>query len=149
MTVSFARIPCPESPLRRLDPRWKLAALVLAAASVAGLHAWPPAVVALIVALGLALLGRVPLPWLLARLGSVAVVLVPFAVSLLFLLPGPQRPLFAWGWLQVSWDGIDAAVTLCARALAVVTLLLVLLAASSLDATLKAAHALRVPGLMV
>jgi cobalt/nickel transport system permease protein len=143
MTVSFARLPCPESPIRRLDPRWKLAGLVLAAFAVAALHAWPPAVVALGIALRVAALSRLPRSWLLARLGGVGLVLLPFAVSLPFLLTDPGPPLVAWGWLEVSAHGLEAAVTLCARALAIVTLTLVLLATAPFDATLKAAHALR------
>src|SRR5437016_2716152 len=126
MTVSFARIPCPDSPVRRLDPRWKLAALVLAAAAVAAMQTGLPAAAALAVALLLARVARVPRSWLLARLGTVGLVLVPFAVTLPFLLTGPEPPLLSWGWVEVSPHGVAAAVTLCAKALAIVTLTLVL-----------------------
>jgi cobalt/nickel transport system permease protein len=148
MTVSFARLPCPESPVRGVDPRWKLAALVLATACVAALHSWPATLLALTLALGLAGLARLPPAWLAARLGTVGLVLVPFAVSLPFLVGSPE-PLLAWGWLHVSAEGVAAAAALCARALAVVTLMLVLVTTAPPDATLKAAHALRVPGLLV
>src|SRR5262245_13303620 len=119
MTVSFARLPCPESPLRRLDPRWKLAALVPATAIAAALQSWSAALTALIIALGLAWLGRLPRSWLLARLGTVSLVLLPFAVTLPFLLTEPE-PLLTCGWLQISKVGIEAGVTLCARGLAIV-----------------------------
>jgi cobalt/nickel transport system permease protein len=149
MTVSFARIPCPESSLRRLDARWKLAGLTLAMAAVAAMQSWPPAVISLVVGLLLAGQGRLPRSWILARLGTVGLVLAPFALTLPFLLTGAGPPLFAWGWVQVSLHGSTAAVALCAKTLAIATLTLVLLATAPLDATLKAARALWVPGLLV
>src|SRR5207244_54852 len=50
---------------------------------------------------------------------------------------------------RLSYAGLGVAVLLCAKALAIVTLMFVLLATSPLDATLKAAHALHVPGLLI
>jgi cobalt/nickel transport system permease protein len=148
MTLSFAALPCPDSPLRRLDPRWKLAAVLAAAAAVAALHTWPAALAALAGALLLAALGRLPPRWYLGRLGAVALFLLLFAGSLPFLLTGPGW-VRQWGPLHVSQYGLGAAVLLTAKALALVTLMLVLLATAPLDATLKAAHALRLPGLVV
>ena len=52
------------------------------------------------------------------------------------------------GTLAIPY-GLGVAVLLALKALAVVTLMLVLLATAPLDATLKAGHALRVPGLLV
>jgi cobalt/nickel transport system permease protein len=148
MTLSFAALPCPDSPLRRLDPRWKLAALLPAAVAVAALRTWPAAVAALAGALLLAVLGRLPPRWYLQRLGAVAVFLLVFAGSLPFLLTGPGRT-WDWGPLHVSEYGFGAALLLTAKALALVTLMLVLFTTAPLDATLKAAHALRLPGLLV
>jgi cobalt/nickel transport system permease protein len=148
MTLSFAAPPCPASPLSRLDPRWKLVALVPAAAAVAALRTPPAAVAALGGALLLALLGRLPPRWYLGRLGAVAAVLALFAGTLPFLLSGPGLA-WQWGPVRVSSYGLGAALLLVAKALALVTLMLVLLATAPLDATLKAAHALRVPGLLV
>jgi cobalt/nickel transport system permease protein len=51
--------------------------------------------------------------------------------------------------VSVSGDGLAAAIALITRSLAIVTLALVLLATSPLDATLKAAHALWFPGLLI
>jgi cobalt/nickel transport system permease protein len=148
MIRSFAAPPCTASPLSRLDPRWKLAALLLAAAAVAALHTWPAAAAALAGALALAALGRLPPRWYLGRLAAVAGVLALFAGSLPFLLTGPGH-VWEWGSVHVSQYGVDAALLLVAKALALVTLMQVLLATAPLDATLKAAHALRVPGLVV
>ncbi len=148
MTLAFETLPCPESPLRRLDPRWKLAALVLAALAVAALRSPLSALAALAGSLALAVLARLPLRWFLGRLGSVAAVLAVFAAALPFLLRGPG-PSWQWGPISFSLYGGGVAVVLCAKALALLTLMLVLLATAPLDATFKAAHALRVPGLLV
>jgi len=48
-----------------------------------------------------------------------------------------------------SSNGLGVALLLALKSLAVVTLMLVLLATAPLDATLKAAHSLRIPGLLV
>jgi cobalt/nickel transport system permease protein len=148
MTLSFTTPPCPDSPVGRLDPRWKLAGLLLAAAAVAALRTWPAAAAACAGAVFLAALARLPPRWYLGRLAAVAGFLALFAGSLPFLLTGPG-PVWEWGPVRVSQYGLAAALLLTAKALALVTLMLVLLATAPLDATLKAAHALRVPGLLV
>jgi cobalt/nickel transport system permease protein len=146
MTLAFTTPPCPTSPLGRLDPRWKLAGLSLAAAAAAALHTLPPAGLALAGALLLAVLARLPWRWYLARAGALAAFLALFTLPLPFLLPG-EGP--SWGPVRFSWHGAEVALLLWAKALTVVTLLLVMQATAPLDATLKAAYALRVPGLLV
>src|SRR5437868_4244073 len=47
MTLTFEHPAGPDSPLRRLDPRWKLAALVLAAGVAAALRTLPAALLGL------------------------------------------------------------------------------------------------------
>jgi cobalt/nickel transport system permease protein len=146
--LAFTPPPCPDSPLRQLDARWKLAALTLAALATALLRTVPATALALAGALFLAWLGRLPLRWYLGRLGPVALVLALFAVPLPFLLHG-SGPEWQWGPFSVSRHGAAVALVLSTKAVAVVTLALVLLASAPLDATLKAAHSLHVPGLLV
>jgi cobalt/nickel transport system permease protein len=148
MTLAFTPPPCPDSPLRRLDPRWKLAALTLAALATAVLHTLPAALLALALAALLAALARLPPRWLLDRLGAAALLLALFALPLPFLLDG-AGPAWQWGVVRFSPRGAAAALLICVKALAVVTLALVVLATAPLDATLKAAHGLRVPGLII
>jgi cobalt/nickel transport system permease protein len=148
MILSFEPLPCADAPLGRLDTRWKLAALVLAAAVVPWLRGLGPTAAALAGALLLAALGRLPPRWYLRRLGVVAVFLVLFAGPLPFLLHG-QDAGWQFGPVRVSAFGLRVALVLCAKALAIVTLMLVLLATAPLDTTLKAAYALHVPGLLV
>jgi cobalt/nickel transport system permease protein len=147
MTLAFEHLPLTDSILSRLDPRWKLAALLLAAAVAAVLHSLAPAILALAGALLLAGLGRLPRRWLLARLGLVLLVVAPFALVLPFVL-GDREPTWQWGTLRLSLPGLLLAVLLCCKALTITTLLLVLLVTAPLPTTLQAAQALHVPGLL-
>jgi len=72
----------------------------------------------------------------------VVVVLLPFFVH-------DGGPNLALGSLRISWYGLRVALLLCLKALALVTLVLVALTTAPLSATLKAAYALHVPGLLV
>jgi cobalt/nickel transport system permease protein len=148
MTLAFEPLPCPESPLRRLDPRWKLAAVLPSVAVVAVLRGLPAVAVALAGALALAFLGRLPPRWFALRLGALAVFLAFFALPLPLLIDD-TGPNWEVGPLRFSQEGLRLALLLGGKAAAILTLTLVLLTSAPLDATLKAAHALRVPGLLV
>jgi len=147
MTLAISPPPCPDSPLRRIDPRWKLAGLVVLTVATASLRHLGPAVVAFGAALLLAALGRLPARWLGARLAIAALFLSPFVISLPFLLRGREAST-SLGPLLVPY-GLAVALLLTLKGMAVVTTMLVLLATAPLDATLKAARALHVPGLLV
>jgi cobalt/nickel transport system permease protein len=146
MTLAFRLPPCTSSPVSRLDPRWKLAALLAAATATATLHTLPPAALALAGALCLAVLARLPWAWYRNRLAALALFLAFFTLPLPWLLPG-ETP--RWSPLPFSLHGVHVALLLSTKAVTIVTLLLVVQATAPLDATLKAAHALRIPGLLV
>jgi cobalt/nickel transport system permease protein len=148
MTITFEPLPCPDSPLRRLDPRWKLAALLLGTALVAVVRTLAPAGLALLGALALAGVARLPWRWYLTRLAAVGLFVALFTVPLPFLLTGPGS-VWQVGPVAASWHGLSVALFVAGKALTVLTLMLVLLASAPLEDTLKAAHALRVPGLLV
>lgn len=148
MTLAFSAPPRTRSFLSRLDPRWKLAALLFAAAVAATLHTLPAAGAALAAALLLALLARLPARWFLERLAALALFLALFTLPLPWLL-ADNGPGWTFGRLHFSLHGVEVALGLAARAVAIVTLLLVLQATAPLEDTLKAAHALRIPALFV
>jgi len=148
MTLAFS-LPAPtSSSLSRLDPRWKLAALLFCAAVATTLHTLPVAAAALSAALLLALLARLPPRWFLQRLGAASLIFALFALPLPLLLGG-EGPSWTWGPIRLSWHGVEAALLLTAKALTLVALFLVAQATAPLETTLKAAHALRIPGLLV
>jgi len=71
-----------------------------------------------------------------------------FVLPLPFLLTGPG-PAWPLGWLTLSWHGLRVAILLACKAAGIVSLMLILLASGPLDATLKAARSLGIPGLLV
>jgi cobalt/nickel transport system permease protein len=148
MTLAFDHPPNPDSPLCRLDPRWKLAGLALTALAAALVRSLPAAAIALAGALVLVRLSRLPPRWYLARLGTVALFLALFAAPLPLLVHdgGPSCQI---GPVRLSPYGLRLGLLLTCKGLAVVSLALMLLATAPLPATLQAAHALYVPGLLV
>ncbi len=133
MALPFDLPECSQTPVGRWDSRWKLAALLPAAIVAALIQTLAPTLVAFGAALALVALARLPVGWYLARLGWVTLFLALFLVWLPFLHP----------------DGLIFAAVLLAKALTVVSLMLVLLATAPLQDSCKAAHALRVPGILV
>lgn len=148
MPGPIEQLPCPESVVSRFDPRWKLAALLLAAVAVLFLTGWPAALLALAGAASLATLARLPIRWCASRLGVVLLVLVPFLVLLPF-VHQEDCPAWTWGVFRFSLAGLVAALVLALKTLTVVLLVLVLLATAPLPTTFKAAQALRLPPLLV
>lgn len=147
MTLSLEHLTPRDSPLARFDPRWKLAALVLAILAFAALRTLAASAVAFGTALTLARVGRLPRQWVRARLLLVGVALVPFLIILPLTVEGPTT--WEWGGLRFSAAGVVAAVALILKTLAIVTLALVLVGTAPLHVTLLAAQRLRVPGLLV
>lgn len=137
-----------DSPFARLDARWKLAALVLAAFAVAALRSAVVLAVALGLALSLAAVARVPGRWFRDRVGMLLLSLAPFLVLLPLTVDRGGPSTEVWG-LTVSADGLVAAAELIGRTAAIVTLMLVLLASAPLHVTLRAARHFYVPGLLV
>src|SRR5689334_13065532 len=88
MQVRFALPPQTDSPIARLDPRWRLLALLLAMVVVAILKTLESAVLALVGSLLLALLARMPWRWYVGRMLLLAVPLAFFVVPMPFLSAG-------------------------------------------------------------
>lgn len=150
-TLSPSTIRHPSSTssiIGRVDARWRLASLLCAAAVTASLRTLTASTAALIAALLLAFLARLPRRWFLQRLAALAVFLAVFALPLPWLLAADDR-VGTWQSLHFSPHGLEIAVRLSVKAIAIVTLFLVAQAAAPLETNLKAAHALRIPSLLV
>lgn len=147
MTLALSAPPCPDSVIRRLDVRWKLAGLLLLTLIAASLRHLAPALAALAIAVLLAILSRLPSRWYLTRVGVLLLVLGPFLISVPLLLYD-RAGTFTLGGIAVPY-GLGVALLLSAKALSVLTFMLVVVATAPLDATLKAGHALRIPGVLV
>jgi cobalt/nickel transport system permease protein len=148
MTVAPIALACPDSVLARLDPRWKVGALVAAAAASAVLHGLAPCSAALAGALFLAVLGRLPAHWFLTRLTAGSLIVVVFAGLLPFVPQGAGAP-WTLGPVRIWPAGLEAAARLCLKAPTLLSLMLVLYGTAPPAANLQAAHALHVPGVFI
>jgi cobalt/nickel transport system permease protein len=148
MTLNLSPPPCTHSPLSRLDPRWKLASLMLAGLAVVFVQSLPPALIALAGSVVLALLGRLPGRWSRERLEAALAFVALFALPLPFLL-WADEPSWSVGPVAISPYGTRVALLILCKAATLILLTLVGLVTAPLDANLKAARSLRVPGLLV
>jgi cobalt/nickel transport system permease protein len=148
MASVFDTLPAPDSPLATWDPRWKLAAFVIAVGCTVALNTIPASAAGLALSLLLVAVGRVPLRWYLHRLSLLGPFLLLFGLALPFFVHRGE-PLVSFGPITLTDRGVSAAALICLKGVAVVTFVLVLLTASPFHVTLQAAHALRVPGLLV
>lgn len=137
MEVRFRLPPLVDSPLARLDARWRLVGVVLACVAVCLMRTPLWAGVALVLALALAGLAAMPWGWLLARLAVLGGMLALFALPLPFLSSLP------WA------EGLAQAGLILERGLALGVLAAVLLVTAPVDQALRAAAALGLPGLLV
>jgi cobalt/nickel transport system permease protein len=137
-----------DSLLARRDPRWRLAAFVLAIIGFAVINQPAPAGVALAFALLLVLIARVPGRWYRDRVGLLMLALIPFLIVVPFTVDRGER-LWEWQLLAVTDAGLWAAATLALKTVAIVTLALTLLATAPFHVTLAAADKLGVPKLLV
>ena len=148
MTLAFREAKVPDSPLARWDSRWKLAAILLAAFGFAALRSPVAAGLAGLLAVGLVLVGRVPVRAVRDRLLLVGLAVLPVVIVVpLSTLPGEAT--WAVGPVSVSRPGLTAAVAVAFRAMAIGTLALALVRTAPLPRTLAAAHALRIPGVLI
>ncbi len=168
MMTTLHDLPACHGPLAKVDARWKLAALLLSVAAVGLGHALPSLAVACTGALLLTRFARIPWPWLIERWAATLTLLLPFWLLLPWTMPMPMPPstpltpptlpttssptpplLEFWGPLPLSPLGVETAGRITLKALTIVTLMLILLATAPLPTTLRAAHALRIPGIFV
>lgn len=148
MTLAFRDPTIPDSPLARWDARWKLAAVLLMTVAAVSLQHPGPAAASVGLAMILALVGRVRLAVIAGRAGLLLLATVPFVVFVP-LTQGADSPGWDVGPLHVSRTGLAAASVITLRVLAVGLFALVLTRTAPLSHTLAAAHALRVPGVLV
>lgn len=137
-----------DSLIARLDPRWRLAAIVVAIACIAIMRWTPTLAIALGVALIFACIARVPRRWFVRRMSVLLLALTPFLIVLPLTVDrgGPSAEVFG---LRLSVDGLDAAIALNCKPLAILALVLALLASAPIHVTLRAAQRMGTPRLLV
>jgi cobalt/nickel transport system permease protein len=133
MTLAYRDATVPDFPLSRWDARWKLTAVLLAGIAFALLRSVAPAMVAVMLTIGLALVSRIPIRVLTSRLSVLVIAVLPVLLILPFSLE----------------NGTLTAVVIGCRAVALGVLALIMLRTAPLDHTLTAANRLFVPGVLV
>jgi cobalt/nickel transport system permease protein len=148
MTLAFDLPTCPPSFVSRLDPRWKLAGLLLASLVVLNLHSVGPALAGLAGALLLVMMARLPMAWYLRRLAYSLVMFTLFLAWLPLVAQVGDETLDV-GIFTISLTGLARLVALTAKIAGMISLMLVLLATTPLPNIFKAARALWLPRLLV
>lgn len=148
MTLAFDVPTCQPSFVGRLDPRWKLAGLLVAAIAALNVHSCPPALAAFAGALLLAALARLPLGWYVRRLAASLVMFALFLAWLPLVVQSGDET-FEIGFLTLSLTGLARLISLSAAIAAMISLMLVLLATTPIPCIFKAARALWLPRLLV
>jgi cobalt/nickel transport system permease protein len=148
MRGSLAAVPFVDSPAARLDTRWRLAGLTALIIATAMSRTVLVAGVELILAVLLTWWACVPALWCRARLWPVLLLLLPAALVLPF---SWYETATAWkiGPLFFSPERGRLTLLIFVKATALVLLVQIILVSDSLTTTLKAAHHLHVPGLVV
>lgn len=148
MQRSLAAVPVVDSPAARLDARWRLAGLALLLAASAISRTVSIASLELVFSALLVWWARVPLRWCVERVVPVLLVLLPAAVLLpISWVASPGS--WQFGVIYFSPESARLVLLIFLKAAALVLLLQVILVTAPLTTTLKAAHHLRVPGLVV
>jgi cobalt/nickel transport system permease protein len=148
MRASLAALPVVDSPAAQLDARWRLAGLALLLIATAIARTVSVAGLELAAALILVWWAGVPLHLCRERLLPVFLVLLPAAVLMpISWVASPDS--WQFGGLNFSPERCRLVVLIFLKAAALVLLLQIILVTAPITTTLKAAHTLHVPGLIV
>jgi len=131
------------SPIHRWDPRLKLIGLGTLIAVIASLFSLEGAIVGAGMALLALFASRLPLRFLVSRFLGLQAFLLPFLIILPLL--GSGRALVELGPLAVHAGGLEFALLIYIKALALVAVTVVLVNSAPLADTLWAAQSLHVP----
>jgi cobalt/nickel transport system permease protein len=136
-----------HSPVHRLAPEVKVASVLVfvVAVAVTPPEAVPAFVFYAVSALGVVIVSRIPIGFLLLRLAGILPFIL-FAFFIPFIGTGERVDLF---WLTVSRDGLWAAWNIVAKATIGATASIILVATTEVTGILKGMSALRVPAVVV
>lgn len=146
MNIDLDRFAHIDSPLRRWDARWKLAAGAILVVCTVCLRTMPMALAALLLALSLGAAGRLPLREAAARVKAPALVITAIMLILALTAPGDRVHLLG---IPLSRAGLAAATLVGAKAFAVVVGLMALVSSSPTQRLWAAMRRLHVPAGLV
>ena len=102
-----------DSVIHRLDPRVKILSLIAYIVLIFCTFNFISLALMAAVVLLIVLLSKVPLKMYLKSLKVIIVIVV--ITSMLNLLYGSGEPIFQWGLIKVTWEGIKNAIFVCVR----------------------------------
>lgn len=102
-----------DSVIHRLDPRVKILSLIAYIVLIFCTFNFISLALMAAVVLLIVLLSKVPLKMYLKSLKVIIVIVV--ITSMLNLLYGSGEPIFQWGFIKVTWEGIKNAIFVCVR----------------------------------
>jgi cobalt/nickel transport system permease protein len=135
-----------DSPLHRWDARGKLVALGLLAGVLVLLHHLETASLGALAALALLLVGRLPWSLVLRLLAAAQALLLPCLILLPFSVRGE---ILSAGPLRLSREGLELALLLNLRALALLTLVFGTVYSTPMVVLLRALQSLGIPRRLV
>lgn len=147
MTLTLRDWTTGDSPLHRMDARWKVLGILTAAVGLVLSQNWGVAALGLLSSTLWLRYAGLPWGWLGQRLGGLGGFLL--AVTLLLPVSIPGEPGWALGPIWISRRGLELALLIVVRALAVGGLALLLLATTPLDRLTRALLGLHVPNVLV
>ncbi|MCP1662409.1 MAG: cobalt ECF transporter T component CbiQ [Methanocalculus sp. MSAO_Arc1] len=136
-----------NSAIHRLEPRCKVISftiLIFSAVFVETLHL---ALLALLIAITILIISRLPLAFVVRRSKVILVFILPILILMPLTVPG--TPLWQAGPVIFSEEGFFFALLITLRSVAAITLVLTLLGTQRFDTTLKALSLLKVPGILI
>lgn len=136
-----------KSPIHVWDPRVKIPALLIMAFTISLLKGIRPAAIALGFSIGLVVISRIPLTFVLRRLKWVSAFLALFIVVMPLTVPG--RNLWRYSFLSASYEGLSLAVLIFLKGIAIVLLLFPMFGAAPFHTSMKAIQNLKVPARFV
>lgn len=131
------------SPIHDLDPRLKLSSLLALTFSIVLLPELKLAALGFITALGLVILSKLPVHFVISYIKWIAFFTLPFLMILPFTVEGEN--LWSLGSIEVTYKGIEYGTLLTLRALSAAMLMLIMLATTGFEVTLKALDKLGMP----
>ena len=148
MSLSPEHLVPRDSFLARRDPRWRLAAFLVAILGFACVRETGPSVCAAWFAMTLPFFARVRWQWFRNRFLALALTVIPFVILVPFVVDRGER-LWSWAWLHVTDTGLLVAATLATKTIAVVVTAMTLMATAQPHETMAAAARIGVPRLLV
>lgn len=149
MTLTLRDWAAGDSPLHRMDSRWKVVAVLSSAVAVVLSGSWQMTALAMLATIGWLRYAGLPFRWLGWRLASIGGFVVAVSLVLPVTIPGQPGKGWALGPLWISQRGVELAALITLRVLVVSGLALLLLATTPLDRLTRALLSLRVPNVLV